>query len=44
MEMIQGSPRVVSELLREMDSSPKGCVPLGIYRMEDIKGFIDGEL
>ena len=21
---------------------PKGCVPLGIYRVEETKGFIDG--
>ena len=22
--------------------SPKGCVPLGIYRVEETKGLIDG--
>ena len=46
MERIQGSPRVanVSEYVSRAvsSSSPKGCVPLGIYRVEETKGLIDG--
>ena len=49
----QGSPRVVEGvwtcMLLEMIGEswrdreiPKGCVPLGIYRVEETKGFIDG--
>ena len=37
MEMIQGSPRVVNEKIRP----PKGCVPLGTYKVEETKGLID---
>ena len=43
MERIQGSPRVASEcMIVCLQSSPKGCVPLGIYRVEETKGLIDG--
>ena len=46
MERIQGSPRVasVSEYVSRAVSSrsPKVCVPLGIYRVEETKGLIDG--
>ena len=46
MERIQGSPRVasVSEcVFRAVRSDPpKGCVPLGTYRVEETKGLIDG--
>ena len=45
MERIQGSPRVASECLSvSLDvcsGIPKGCVPLGIYRVEETKGLID---
>ena len=41
MERIQGSPRVAS-VSRAVYSFPKGCVPLGIYRVEETKGLIDG--
>ena len=30
----------MSEL--EIERSPKGCVPLGIYRVKETKGLIDG--
>ena len=43
MERIQGSPRVASESLNVcLQMSPKGCVPLGTYRVEETKGLIDG--
>ena len=43
MEMIPGSPRVASKcLMRSKRASPKGCVPLGTYRVEETKGLIDG--
>ena len=46
MERIQGSPRVasVSEYVSRVvrSRSPKGCVPLGTYRVEETKGLIDG--
>ena len=42
MKRIQGSPRVTSEcLMRSKRVSPKGCVPLGIYRVEETKGLIN---
>ena len=42
MEMIQGSPRVASECLNVyLQLSPKGCVPLDTYRVEETKGLID---
>ena len=25
-----------------MSGSPKGCMPLGVYRVEETKGLIDG--
>ena len=38
--------KVVEELLSCLSvysaGFPKGCVPLGIYRVEEIKGLIDG--
>ena len=44
MERIQGSPRVASECLSvSLDVSfgiPKGCVPLGIYRVEETNGLM----
>ena len=42
MEMIQGSPKVASVSRAVSSRSPKGCVPLGIYRVEETKGLIDG--
>ena len=39
MERIQGSLRVASV---SNSGSPKGYVPLGIYRVEETKGLIDG--
>ena len=42
MERIQSSPRVASECLNmSLQMSPKGCVPLGTYRVEETKGLID---
>ena len=41
MEEIQDSLRVASEcLIVCLQMSPKGCVPLGTYRVEETKGFI----
>ena len=42
MERIQGSPRVASVSRAVFFGIPKGCVPLGIYRVEETKGLIDG--
>ena len=42
MERIQGSPRVVSVSRAVSSNSPKRCVPLGTYRVEETKGLIDG--
>ncbi len=42
MEMIQSSPRVVCLSLFCDRAVPKGCVPLGIYGVEETKGLIDG--
>ena len=34
--------RIVEKDIREMvKKSPKGCVPLGTYRVEETKGLID---
>ena len=42
MERIQGGPRVASEYLNVcLQISPKGCIPLGTYRVEETKGLID---
>ena len=39
----QGSPRVAEcGCLSVSVHVPKGCVPLGIYRVEETKGLIDG--
>ena len=42
MEMIQGSPKVAGVSRAVSARSPKGCVPLDIYRVEKTKGLIDG--
>ena len=42
MERIQGSPRVASVSRVVRPDPPKGCVPLGTYRVEETKGLIDG--
>ena len=44
MERIQGSPRVASKCKQKSRRDltvPKGCVPLGTYRVEETKGLID---
>ena len=38
----QGSPRVAGSLSESRSRDPKGCMPLGIYRVEKTRGFIDG--
>ena len=45
MERIQCSPRVASKCEQKSRRDltvPKGCVPLGTYRVEETKGLIDG--